>query len=208
MAVRVSMASLAAAVAREGAIGLIAGSGLQVDELVDEIRKARGILAERHDGCGIIGVNIMVAVRNFADLVRASIAEGVDLIVAGAGFSRDLFRVCREAGVAAVPIVSSARSRGWRRRRGQTPSWWRRKRRRPPRYRRAALVAPAEGPGRREDPGHRRGRHPARMGHQEGPRHGRCGGPDGDAVRGQRGVRRGRLLQAGRISTPNPRTSC
>lgn len=104
MAVRVSMAPLAAAVACEGAVGIIAGSGIQVEELVTEIREARRRCAD-----GIIGVNVMVAVRNFADLVRAAIAEGVDLVIAGAGFSRDLFRWCREAGVAAVPIVSSAR---------------------------------------------------------------------------------------------------
>lgn len=104
MAVRVSMAPLAAAVACEGAVGIIAGSGLQVDELVAELREARRRCAE-----GVIGVNVMVAVRNFADLVKASIAEGADLVIAGAGFSRDLFRWCREAGVAAVPIVSSDR---------------------------------------------------------------------------------------------------
>jgi nitronate monooxygenase len=109
MAVRVSLSPLAAAVAAEGGIGVIAASGLQVDEVVFEIREARRLLAERCGGAGIIGVNIMVAVRNFADLVRASIAEGVDLIIAGAGFSRDLFRLCSAAGVAAVPIVSSAR---------------------------------------------------------------------------------------------------
>lgn len=102
MAVRVSLAPLAAAVAEEGAIGIIAGSGLQVDELVDNIREARELCPN-----GIIGVNNMVAVRNFADLVKASIAEGVNLIIAGAGYSRDLFRLCKEAGVAAVPIVSS-----------------------------------------------------------------------------------------------------
>lgn len=104
MAVRVSLAPLAAAVACEGGVGLVAGSGIQVDELVAELREARRRCAE-----GIVGVNVMVAVRNFADLVKAAIAEGVDLVVAGAGFSRDLFRWCHEAGVAAVPIVSSAR---------------------------------------------------------------------------------------------------
>lgn len=104
MAVRVSLAPLAVAVADEGAIGIIAGSGLQVDEFVAEIREARRRCAD-----GIIGVNVMVAVRNFADLVQVAIAEGVDLVIAGAGYSRDLYRWCHKAGVAAVPIVSSAR---------------------------------------------------------------------------------------------------
>jgi NAD(P)H-dependent flavin oxidoreductase YrpB (nitropropane dioxygenase family) len=103
MAVRISLSPLAAAVAEAGGVGLIAGSGLSVDELRDEVRRAR----EATDG--VVGVNIMVAVRIFKDLVQAAIAEGVDMVVAGAGFSRDVFTWCREAGVEFVPIVGSAR---------------------------------------------------------------------------------------------------
>jgi nitronate monooxygenase len=104
MAVRISMAPLAAAVARAGGIGVIAGSGLSPDELRDEIRKAR-------DGAsgGVIGVNIMVAVRNFAELVKAALDEKIDLVISGAGFSRDVFDWTREAGVPMVPIVGSPR---------------------------------------------------------------------------------------------------
>ncbi|TDX52094.1 NAD(P)H-dependent flavin oxidoreductase [Orenia marismortui] len=103
MAVRVSTAPLAAAVANEGAIGLIAGSGLKVEELKAEIRKARELSK------GIIGVNIMVAVQEFKELVNAAISEGIDLIVAGAGFSRDLFTLGKESGTEVVPIVSSVK---------------------------------------------------------------------------------------------------
>jgi len=103
MAVRISMAPLATAVAQAGGIGLIAGSGLTPTELAAEVRAAR----EATDG--VIGVNIMVAVRKFKDLVHAAISEGVDLVVAGAGFSRDVFTWCRDAGVECVPIVGSER---------------------------------------------------------------------------------------------------
>jgi len=103
MAVRVSMAPLAAAVANAGGIGIIAGSGLSVEELRAEIRRARAATA------GIIGVNVMVAVRNFAELVKAAIEEGIDLVIAGAGFSRDVFEWTADAGVAMVPIVGSPR---------------------------------------------------------------------------------------------------
>jgi nitronate monooxygenase len=103
MAVRISMAPLAAAVAEAGGIGLIAGSGLSVDELRAEIRKAR------EKTSGVVGVNIMVAVRIFKDLVQAAMAEGADLIVAGAGFSRDVFSWGKAAGVPVVPIVGSVR---------------------------------------------------------------------------------------------------
>ena len=104
MAVRISMAPLAAAVAREGGIGIIAGSGLTPEELRHEIRTAR----ESADG-GVIGVNIMVAVRNFAELVKAAIDEKIDLVISGAGFSRDVFDWTREAGVPMVPVVGSPR---------------------------------------------------------------------------------------------------
>lgn len=104
MAVRISLAPLAGSVARAGGIGVIAGSGLSPEELRAEIRAAREIA----EG-GVIGVNIMVAVRNFADLVKAALAEKIDLVIAGAGFSRDVFEWTREAGVPMVPIVGSER---------------------------------------------------------------------------------------------------
>jgi len=103
MAVRISLAPLAAAVANEGGIGIIAGSGLTPDELRAEIRSAKAA------SDGVIGVNIMVAVRNFAELVKAAIDEKIDLVIAGAGFSRDVFDWTREAGVPMVPIVGSPR---------------------------------------------------------------------------------------------------
>jgi NAD(P)H-dependent flavin oxidoreductase YrpB (nitropropane dioxygenase family) len=103
MAVRISLSPLASAVASAGGVGLIAGSGLSVDELIEEIRSAR------RDNDGLLGVNIMVAVRQFKELVRAAMAEGVDLVVAGAGFSRDVFQWGKEFGVAVVPIVGSVR---------------------------------------------------------------------------------------------------
>ncbi|MBI5231701.1 MAG: nitronate monooxygenase, partial [Coriobacteriales bacterium] len=86
MAVRISLSPLAGAVAKAGGIGIIAGSGLDIDELANELRSARAAA-----GDGIIGVNVMVAVRKFKELVQAAIAEGADIIIAGAGFSRDVF---------------------------------------------------------------------------------------------------------------------
>ena len=103
MAVRISMGPLASAVANAGGVGLIAGSGLTPSELAAEVRAARAATD------GIIGVNIMVAVRTFKELVHAAISEGVDIVVAGAGFSRDVFGWCRDAGVEMVPIVGSER---------------------------------------------------------------------------------------------------
>ena len=103
MAIRISTARLAAAVAQEGGIGLIAASGMSFDELRYEIRLARSLTT------GIIGINAMVVAREFAGLVKTAIEEGIDLVVAGAGFSRDMFGLGKESGTPIVPIVSSAK---------------------------------------------------------------------------------------------------
>ena len=103
MAIRLSTARLAAAVANEGGIGLIAASGMTHPELRYEINLARSLTN------GIIGINIMVAASDFAGIVRTAIDAGIDLIVAGAGFSRDIFGLGKESGTPIVPIVSSVK---------------------------------------------------------------------------------------------------
>lgn len=103
MALKVSTAPLVAAVANAGGIGIIGATALTIEELRDEIRKTRQMTK------GIIGVNIMFAARNFADLVSISIKERIDAIFTGAGFSRDIFEWGREGKVPIVSIVSSAR---------------------------------------------------------------------------------------------------
>ena len=100
MAIRLSTARLAAAVAKEGGIGLIAASGMSFDELRTEIRLARKLTG----GKGIIGINAMFAAREFLGLITTAAQEKIDLIVAGAGFSRDIFAVGRKYGVEVVQI--------------------------------------------------------------------------------------------------------
>lgn len=105
MSIKVSTASLAAAVARAGGIGVIGGTGISPDNLRQEIRMARS-----QAGNGILGVNIMYAARQFKELVQAAIDEGIDSIFTGAGFSRDIFHMGKSSGIAIVPIVSSDRA--------------------------------------------------------------------------------------------------
>lgn len=103
MAIRLSTARLAAAVANEGGVGLIAASGMSNEELRYEIRLARSLTD------GIIGINIMVAAKKFSEIVETAIDEGIDLVVAGAGFSRDIFGYGKSSGTPIVPIVSSVK---------------------------------------------------------------------------------------------------
>ncbi|MDL2280008.1 nitronate monooxygenase [Desulfovibrio sp. OttesenSCG-928-G11] len=126
MGVGISLHRLAAAVASEGGIGVIAGAMIGMREpdvakdpeganrraLATEIRKARELTD------GIIGVNIMVALTDFSSLVKTAVQERADIIFSGAGLPMDLPRLLRECcedkkeefRTKLVPIVSSARA--------------------------------------------------------------------------------------------------
>jgi nitronate monooxygenase len=119
MGVGISLSGLAAAVANEGGVGVISSAGLgalyrdfskdyikaSIHGLKEEIRKAR------KKTLGVIGINVMVAMTNFADMIRTSIAEKVDIIIAGAGLPLDLPSYLSKGSLTKlIPIVSSARA--------------------------------------------------------------------------------------------------
>ncbi len=106
MAIRVSTGRLAGAVAKEGGIGLIAASGMSKGELEDEIKIAREIAGAD----GIIGINIMVAATQFTEVTIWAMEAGIDLVIAGAGFTRELFSLSKKYNVPVVPIVSSIKA--------------------------------------------------------------------------------------------------
>jgi len=119
MGVGISMSGLAAAVANEGGVGVISAAGLglvhrnpaldfveaNIEGLKAEIRKAK------EKTKGIIGVNIMVAMSNFAELVRTAVAEKADIIFSGAGLPLQLPEFLNQGSLTKlVPIVSSGRA--------------------------------------------------------------------------------------------------
>jgi nitronate monooxygenase len=119
MGVGISLSGMAAAVANEGGVGVISSAGLgllyrnlaadyleaSIEGLKEELRKAR------EKTFGVIGVNVMVAMSNFADMVRTSIAEKADIIFSGAGLPLDLPSYLRsDSTTKLVPIVSSGRA--------------------------------------------------------------------------------------------------
>jgi NAD(P)H-dependent flavin oxidoreductase YrpB (nitropropane dioxygenase family) len=118
MGVRVSRGSLASAVANEGCVGVIASVGLgdyenasaskfievNNDALRFEIRKARSLSK------GIIGVNVMVVLSNYADLIKVCVEENVDIIICGSGLPMDLPKLVQGTNIKIIPIVSSARA--------------------------------------------------------------------------------------------------
>lgn len=118
MGVGISLSGLAAATANAGGVGVIAAAGiglLEPDGFTDflganiramqrEIRKARAATE------GVLGVNIMVALSNFADMVKTAVEEKIDIIFSGAGLPVNLPEFLKGSSTKLVPIVSSGRA--------------------------------------------------------------------------------------------------
>ncbi|TET70840.1 MAG: nitronate monooxygenase [Candidatus Aminicenantes bacterium] len=116
MGVRVSLSSLASAVAEEGGIGTISSIGLgdlevskneyervSREALEREIHKAKSMTN------GHIAVNFMGVLSNADDLITAAVREGIKIIVYGAGLPIRLPSLVEDSSVNLLPIVSSAR---------------------------------------------------------------------------------------------------
>jgi NAD(P)H-dependent flavin oxidoreductase YrpB (nitropropane dioxygenase family) len=123
MGVGVSLSGLASAVANEGGIGVISATGIGMYEsdffssfldankriLCKEIKKAR------QKTSGVIGVNLMVALSDYDELLQAVYDEEIDLVLVGAGLPLKLPKTLtldklKKGHTKFVPIVSSARA--------------------------------------------------------------------------------------------------
>ncbi|RXS73818.1 NAD(P)H-dependent flavin oxidoreductase [Blautia faecicola] len=119
MGVGISLSGLAGSVAACGGVGVIStaqigyrdpefekdpiGTNLRV--IGEEIRKARAIAKG-----GILGVNIMVATRQYAEYVKAAVKSGIDLIISGAGLPMDLPKLVAGSKTKIAPIVSTVKA--------------------------------------------------------------------------------------------------
>jgi len=120
MGVGVSLSRLAATVANEGGIGVIAsvGAGLFEDDfksdyqaanqraLRNEIRKAKSATK------GVIGLNVMVALNDYKEIINTAVDENIDILFLGAGLPTDVpneigIERYKSSGVKVAPIVSS-----------------------------------------------------------------------------------------------------
>jgi len=119
MGIGVSLSKLASAVANAGGIGIISGAQPGYKEpdfrtdnekanlrgLEKEIRKAKELSPE-----GIIGVNFLASVTNYADMVKLAVKEKVDLIISGAGLPKNLPSFVMGTDTKIAPIVSSGKA--------------------------------------------------------------------------------------------------
>lgn len=120
MGIGVSLSGLAGAVAREGGVGVLSAAQPGFDEpdfsentteanlraLEREIKRAK----ETADGNGLIGVNIMCALRNYKEYVQCCIKSGADLIISGAGLPTSLPELVEGSKIKFAPIVSSLKA--------------------------------------------------------------------------------------------------
>lgn len=119
MGVGVSMHNLAGNISKEGGIGIISTADIGYKEedfnknpmeanlraIGKEIKLAREIAGEDK----ILGVNIMVALKNYAEIVKECVKQKIDLIVSGAGIPKDLPQYVEGTKTKIAPIVSSLR---------------------------------------------------------------------------------------------------
>ncbi|MGN0331677.1 MAG: NAD(P)H-dependent flavin oxidoreductase [Lachnospiraceae bacterium] len=119
MGIGISLSGLAGAVAKEGGIGIISAAQIGFREpdfttntkeaniraIKKEYEKARKIAPD-----GIIGFNLMVAMRHYEDYVKAAVDAGADIIVSGAGLPTDLPEIVGDSDVKLAPIVSTEKS--------------------------------------------------------------------------------------------------
>ncbi len=119
MGVGISLGGLAGAVAAEGGVGMISTAQIGFREkdfdqnpreanlraIGQEMKRARAISPD-----GIIGYNIMAALRDYEDHVKAAVAAGADLIISGAGLPTELPRLTQGSRTKIAPIVSTEKS--------------------------------------------------------------------------------------------------
>lgn len=104
MAVGISGPKLVSAVSNNGALGTLAGAGLKPKELREWILKTKKLTSRP------FGVNLMVGLYDFFELLEVCIKEKVNFVVLGAGFSRSGIKILNEADIKSFVITSSLKA--------------------------------------------------------------------------------------------------
>ena len=119
MGVGVSRSKLAGAVAAEGGVGIISTAQIGYDEEGFETdQKACNLkaiekhvrLAKEQANGGLVGVNVMVALKDYKEHVRAAVLAGADVVISGAGLPVSLPELVEGSDTKIAPIVSSEKA--------------------------------------------------------------------------------------------------
>ena len=93
--------NLAGHVSKEGGLGIIAGGGMPIDILRNEIKKAKAITENP------FGVNLMLMMPNIEEQIDVCIEEGVKVVTTGAGNPGVYMEKLKAAGIKVIPVVAS-----------------------------------------------------------------------------------------------------
>lgn len=93
--------NLAGHVSKEGGLGIIAGGGMPVDILRNEIKKAKAITTNP------FAVNLMLMMPNIEEQIDVCIEEGVKVVTTGAGNPGIYMEKLKSAGIKVIPVVAS-----------------------------------------------------------------------------------------------------
>lgn len=93
--------NLAGHVSKEGGLGIIAGGGMPIDILRNEIKKAKAITENP------FGVNLMLMMLNIEEQIDVCIEEGVKVVTTGAGNPGVYMEKLKAAGIKVIPVVAS-----------------------------------------------------------------------------------------------------
>lgn len=119
MGIGVSLSNLAAAVTKEGGIGVISAAQIgfrepdfETNNLEANLRALSSEIRKAKEKCknGIIGLNVMVAMNNYKNIVMTAVEEKIDLIISGAGLPLDLPSFVKDSKTKIAPIVSSGKA--------------------------------------------------------------------------------------------------
>ncbi len=93
--------NLAGHVSRDGGLGIIAGGGMPVEILREEIRKVKSITSNP------FGVNLMLMMADVEKQIDVCIEEGVPVVTTGAGNPGPYMEKLKAAGIKVIPVVAS-----------------------------------------------------------------------------------------------------
>lgn len=119
MGVGVSRSKLAGAVAAAGAVGIISSAQIGYDQddfltdhkfankraLIEHIKEAKA-----QSNGGLVGVNVMTALKDYEEHVRTAAQAGADVVICGAGLPTNLPELVAGTDTKFAPIVSSAKA--------------------------------------------------------------------------------------------------
>ena len=97
----VATGKFAAAVSNAGALGLVAGGGLDAEALRAEIRDAKAATDKP------FGVNLMLMNPHIDELAKVVVEEGVQVVTTGAGNPGKYVPAWKEAGIKVFPVVAA-----------------------------------------------------------------------------------------------------